>query len=96
MTFSNHARRRWDVAARTLAAIGGGYLFTALATTLLAVHLPVPRADAAIIGTMLSFAIYSCTVLWVFAVRSALYAWMGILGTGGPLAVWLWISGSMQ
>jgi hypothetical protein len=96
MILSEQARYRWEVTARAIAAIFGGYLLTATATTLMAVLLPVSRADAVIIGTMLSFALYACAVMWVFAVRSALHAWCGILGVTGLLAILLWLYRSMQ
>lgn len=96
MSLGEEARFRWGVVARAVAAIGGGYLLTASATTLLAILLPASRADATIIGTMLSFAIYACAILWVFATRSALRAWAGILGTAALLAGLLWLCRSMQ
>lgn len=96
LLFSEQARYRWRVAGRAVAAIFGGYLLTATATTLLAVLLPMARADATIIGTMLSFAVYACAVMWVFAVRSALRAWLGVLGVTGLLAAMLCLYRSIQ
>lgn len=96
MTLTEETRYRWGVAARALAAIGGGYGVTAAATSLLAVLLPLPRADAAIIGTMLSFALYACAVIWVFSTRSAARAWTGMLVVGGLLAALLCLFRSMQ
>lgn len=73
------ARYRLAVFSRAVAAIGGGYLLAALTTALLALCLPMARVDAVITATLLSFAIYTCAVLWVFATRSALRAWLGLL-----------------
>lgn len=89
-------RQRCGVAARTVAAIGGGYVLAAVASALLATLLPLPRADAAVAATMLSFAIYACAVLWVFATRSALRAWAGILIAAASLGMLLWIFRSAQ
>lgn len=89
-------RYRCGVAARTVAAVGGGYLLTAIASSLLATLLPMPRADATIIATMLSFAIYACAVIWVFASRSVLRAWTGMLILVALLGMLLWMTRSAQ
>lgn len=96
MNLSEASRYRWGVAARAVAAVGGGYLLSAVAATLLAVLLPLPRADASIISTMLSFVIYTCAVLWVFATRSAWRAWAGIFIAAAMLSALLWLYRSMQ
>ena len=70
------------VASRALAAIIGGYALTALATTALAIFLPLSRSEASMTATLLAFVIYTCVVLWVFATRSATRAWLGIVATG--------------
>lgn len=78
---------RLAVASRALAAIIGGYALTALATTALAIFLPLSRAEASMTATLLSFVIYTCVVLWVFATRSATRAWLGIVAPGVVLGV---------
>lgn len=70
---------RLSVASRALAAIVGGYALTALATFALALFLPLSKAEASMTATLLSFLIYTCAVLWVFATRTALRAWAGII-----------------
>jgi hypothetical protein len=70
---------RLAVASRALAAIVGGYALTALAISALAIFLPLSRSEASMTATLLSFAIYTCVVLWVFATRSATRAWVGII-----------------
>ena len=67
------------VASRSVAAIVGGYVLAALVTMLLSVSLPMARSEAVMTATLLSFAIYTCAVMWVFATRSALRAWLGLL-----------------
>lgn len=84
------ARYRIGVASRAVAAIAGGYAVAALATAALALFLPLPRSEAALTGTLLSFAVYTGAVLWSFAARTAWRAWRGLLGAalvpGLPLA----------
>ena len=69
---------RLGVASRSVAAIVGGYVLAALVTMLLSVSLPMARSEAVMTATLLSFAIYTCAVMWVFATRSALRAWLGL------------------
>ncbi|MGO4332982.1 DUF3649 domain-containing protein [Cupriavidus sp. 2TAF22] len=78
MGLSRNGRYRLDVASRVVAAIGGGYVLAALATGLLAVVLPMPPSEAVTTATLLSFSLYACAVLWVFAAGSALRAWAGL------------------
>ena len=73
------ARYRLGVASRSVAAIVGGYVLAALVTMLLSVSLPMARSEAVMTATLLSFAVYTCAVMWVFATRSALRAWLGLL-----------------
>ncbi|BDX18278.1 hypothetical protein MFKK_10880 [Halopseudomonas aestusnigri] len=61
---------------RLLLAVPGGYLFAYSVTAALARLLPLERVDALISATLLSFAVYTLFVLWVFArpLRRALWA----------------------
>lgn len=86
-------RYRGGVAARTVAAIGGGYVLTSIIIALLALALPLPRADAVTIATLLSFVVYTCVVLWVFATGSALRACIGVAGASAVLGALLWAIG---
>lgn len=85
------ARHRWVVASRALAAILGGYVLAALSAAALAVFLPLSRADATLTGTMLSFLVYACAVVWVFAARTATRAWLGLLLPSAALGMALWL-----
>jgi hypothetical protein len=80
-------RYRLGVASRTVAAIVGGYTLSALVATVSAIWFPGTRAEAAIFGMLLSFVIYTLAVMWVFAVRSAWRAWLGLLLPSVPLAL---------
>jgi hypothetical protein len=89
---------RLGVAVRALAAVGGGYGVAALAAAALALYLPMSPAEAAITGTLVSFVVYACAVMWVFAVRSALRAWVGLAAAAtlpGALLLWHHYTGSV-
>ncbi|WP_050463805.1 DUF3649 domain-containing protein [Herbaspirillum autotrophicum] len=86
---------RFAVASRALAAILGGYALTAVAIALLALWLPMARAEAVLTATLLSFALYAGAVIWVFAARSAWRAWFGILLPALGLGLLLLITRSM-
>ncbi|MDR0200721.1 MAG: DUF3649 domain-containing protein [Delftia acidovorans] len=81
--------------SRILAALFGGYAVAALASVAM-LALPADRTQAAISGTLLSFAVYAGAVIWVFAVRSARRAWAGLLVAAlvlAPAAWWTWGKG---
>lgn len=92
-------RRGWDRArawrwpglvSRIAAAVAGGYAVGALVSVACALLLPLARAEAVLVGMMLSFAAYAGAVIWVFAARSAWRAWAGILLPGLLLAAASW------
>jgi hypothetical protein len=68
-----------SICQRILAAVWGGYALATLSSIVLAGLLPVARADAVLAASLLSFAIYTGTILWAFAARTVLRAWVGIL-----------------
>ena len=72
--------------SRIVAAIFGGYALAALSSVAV-LALPVDRTQAVIGGIQLSFAVYTGAVIWVFAVRSARRAWVGLLLAAAVLAV---------
>lgn len=65
--------------SRAVAAIVGGYAFASAAAALLAMLLPLPRADAVVTATLLSFALYAGAALRAFATPSAWRAWAELL-----------------
>ncbi|QHE83640.1 DUF3649 domain-containing protein [Hydrogenophaga sp. BPS33] len=81
---------RWSVASRAVAAVLGGYAFSSAATVLMAVLWPAPLAQAVMWASMLSFAVYTAAVIWVFATRSALRAWAGMLVGAAVLCALAW------
>ncbi|OZI32546.1 iron uptake protein [Bordetella genomosp. 10] len=75
--------------ARIVAALFGGYGLAAL-TSVAAVVLPIDRTQAVFAGMLLSFLVYTLAVVWVFAVRSATRAWVGLLVAALPLGLAAW------
>jgi hypothetical protein len=86
---------RLAVTSRVLAAVVGGYVVAALASVSLTMLLPMARAEAVVTGMMTSFLVYLVAVLWCFACRTALQAWLGlgvpgaVLATVSALAYWV-------
>ncbi|NBA95033.1 DUF3649 domain-containing protein [Pseudomonas sp. R5(2019)] len=70
---------RLAVASRVFAAVLGGYLLAALASVCMTLLLPMARTEAVVSGMMLSFLFYLVAILWCFACRTALQAWLGVL-----------------
>ena len=62
--------KRAAVAGRVVLAVGGGYGIAALATILLSLTLPLPRAEAVTAATLASFAVMVGVVVVAFAARS--------------------------
>lgn len=87
-------RYRLAVASRALAAIFGGYGLAAAFCVCLALTLPLDKSEAAIAGGVLGFIVYCAAVIWVFAARSALRAWAGVLLPALALAAVAWLAKS--
>ncbi|NYE25067.1 DUF3649 domain-containing protein [Pigmentiphaga litoralis] len=87
------AAYRWGVFSRVMAASLGAYALASLASSVLAVALPmlsaISVADGVIIGTLMSFVFHAAAAIWVFATRSAVRAWIGIGAVSGCLALLL-------
>ncbi|MFT4174946.1 MAG: DUF3649 domain-containing protein [Rhodocyclaceae bacterium] len=83
-------RYRAAVASRTVAAVLGGYLVSALVAAGLARWLPLARSEATLVGSMTGFIVMLLAVMWVFRARSAWRAWAGMLLPAAVLALpWL-------
>lgn len=85
-------RDRASVAARVVLAAGGGYGVAALATALLSLVLPMARSEAVATATLLSFAVMAGTVVFVFATRTLLRAFLTVAGTALVLGGGLWLA----
>jgi len=75
--------------SRIVAALFGGYVLAALGSVAV-LALPMSKPQAVIAGQLASFTIYTGAVIWVFAVRSALKAWAGLIAVAAPLALAAW------
>ena len=82
--FAQRVRAAGPLISRIVAAVLGGYALAALASVAM-LALPVSRAQAVLAGMLMSFAVYTGAVVWVFAVRSARRAWTGLLCVATPL-----------
>jgi len=75
--------------SRIVAALFGGYALAALGSVAV-LALPLSKPQAVLTGMLASFAIYTGAVIWVFAVRSALKAWLGLIIVAAPLLLAAW------
>ncbi|ABY32490.1 hypothetical protein [Methylorubrum extorquens] len=86
------ALERASVAGRVVLAAGGGYGIAALATALLSLTLPMARSEAVATATLLSFAVMTGIVVFVFATRTLLRALLTVAGTALVLGALLWLA----
>ena len=86
---AHRAARVGPLLSRIVAALFGGYALAALASVAV-LALPISKPQAVIAGMLASFAIYAGAVIWVFAVRSALRAWLGLAAVATPLLAAAW------
>jgi hypothetical protein len=77
-TLAYRVRSRGPLISRIIAAVLGGYALAALSSVAV-LALPLSKPQAVLTGMLASFAIYTAAVIWVFAVRSALKAWAGLI-----------------
>ena len=82
-------RYRLAITSRALAATAGGYALAALSSVAV-LALPMSKPQAVLTGMLASFAVYAGAVIWVFAVRSALKAWAGLIIVAVPLLLAAW------
>ncbi len=74
-------RYRLAITSRSLAATAGGYALAAAATAAAAtaLALAMPRVEAVLTATMLSWLVYAGAAGWAFYARTAWSAWAGVL-----------------
>lgn len=88
-------RRRAAVASRVLAAIAGGWLFSAGFVVLglaLGRRAGLSFADAQTLAWLLAMPLYVAIVCWAFAARSGARVWAVLVGGGlamGALGGWI-------
>ncbi|MBK4720997.1 DUF3649 domain-containing protein [Azospirillum sp. YIM DDC1] len=86
---AGRVRSAGPLVSRIAAALFGGYALAALASVAV-LALPMSTPQAVLTGQLASFVIYAAAVIWVFAVRSALRAWAGLLVVAAPLLLSAW------
>ncbi|MDH4561930.1 DUF3649 domain-containing protein [Pseudomonas sp. BN411] len=84
---------RWDVTARVLAAILGGYASAYAATAFLSVYLPLVRSDRVVFASLSCFAVYTLAIIYAIAARSALRAWLVLIGATALMALAAYLPG---
>lgn len=77
----------WRLASLIGAALVGGYLLATAAGIFLGSALPVPRSEATLIGNLLSFALYTGAIIWVFHLRRAGLAWLSLSLASAVLSI---------
>ena len=74
-------RYRWEVFGRCLIAVFGGYIFTIALSIFLTQVLPIAKSSAVMTANLLSFAIYSTVIIWVFSIKEFRQLWWGLAGS---------------
>ncbi|WNO54591.1 ketohydroxyglutarate aldolase [Stakelama saccharophila] len=96
-TAPNRRRSGWryraNVAARTIAALVGGYVVAALFAFATARLIPLARVEAVMPGTLLAFLVAPGVAIWAFLARSATRALAGVVGVAAILALLGWMAG---
>ena len=85
----HRVRSAGPLISRIVAAMFGGYALAALSSVAV-LALPMSKTQAVLTGMLASFAIYAGAVIWVFAVRSALKAWAGLIIVALPMSLAAW------
>jgi hypothetical protein len=78
---------RLSVFSRVVAASLGAYAVVNLANMALALLLPAEQYKALLFAMQISFIFYTLAIIWVFAVRTATKAWLGLIAVAVPLAL---------
>lgn len=82
------------MAARVVAAVGGGYALSAAAVPLAAqllMHAGMARGEATVLCMMLGFVFYLLVLLWAFRVRSLARLWAVLAAATGAAAAARWL-----
>lgn len=71
--------RRWAVTQRVLASVFLGYILANTLGLMLALGLPVDRLTGILIGTLATFVVWAAAIMWIFAQKSNVRVWLGLL-----------------
>lgn len=67
------------ILSRSFAAIVGGYVLSNLVAIFISYLLPMSVVDSVLMSLQLSFLLYSFVIIWVFSVKTATKAWLGLV-----------------
>lgn len=70
---------RWHVASRVFAATIPGFVITNAAAILLSFLLPGDKISGVANGMIMSWAIWTAIIIWIFSVRRLRTVWLGLL-----------------
>ena len=70
---------RWHVASRVFAATIPAFLLTNTSAVLLGFLWPGEKINGVAFATLLSFAIYTAIIMWIFSVKRLHTVWLGLL-----------------
>ncbi|MEY4544228.1 MAG: hypothetical protein RL685_423 [Pseudomonadota bacterium] len=80
---SERVHGTWSIVSRSVAAVLGGYAFSAACVALFAVGLPLSgmaRSEAVLLASMLGFLLYLGAILWAFSERRLDRVWLVLAG----------------
>lgn len=77
-------RSRWNIAARAVAALPGGYALAALVASVLALLSSAPREEAIAAAVLPALLVQTFAAIWAFWASTVARAWLGI---GAPAIV---------
>ena len=80
----------WHITSRVVAALVPGFVLTNTAAVFFALLLPGEKFDGVAWATVLSYALYTAIILWVFAVKRLRTVWIGLLGAICATALGAW------
>lgn len=83
----DNARYRFEVLLRVLAGFIGGYVLTGYITAVTAVLLPMTRADAVMLSSMLSYLWFAGILIWAFAIKSLFNLYLILVMLIGAMAI---------
>ena len=69
---------RWHVASRVLAAAIPAFLLTNTTGILLSLALPGEQISGIAMATLVSYAIYTAIIMWIFSVKRLRTVWVGL------------------
>ena len=87
------ARARLSLMARVLAATVGAYGLSLAAGICISFIAPLPRADAVLLGLLVSFVVMLATILAIFAHGSVPRIWVALIGAAAILGGASWLIG---